>query len=361
MVNNWERLKWIATTIKELRKKSYPLIRYGIRLIITSLGILPAGGFVIKLIIPKELLPKAVNFLGLELSYENIPFYTLIICIITFLIGCILIGFELKKTSNLARSTSRILITGMLGTTPRFPDEILSKSEIGKIREPVLLGISEENLNYVDEQIAFFNSERTIDIYKRFIFNNNSSKAYIGGLARIPFLVAYGTCLRSISVEIKYFDKFHRNGNWKLLNDINTNIEFKSYNVKDIQANQNGQIGIAVGFTNKIHLNQLPEYLRNNTIILEPNIETERNLISSQENLHAISLTIQKIIDELSNRINCKEIHLFLSVQTTLAIEIGRRYQEGIHKDWIIHNYTSGSYDWGIKLNSKTCTRYQIL
>jgi hypothetical protein len=43
---------------------------------------------------------------------------------------------------------------------------------------------------------------------------------------------------------------------------------------------------------------------------------------------------------------------MFLSVQTSVALEIGRNYQEGMHKNFIVHNFDAdnGIYGWQIKI-----------
>ena len=85
--------------------------------------------------------------------------------------------------------------------------------------------------------------------------------------------------------------------------------------------------------------------------MIESNSQADRNLIKNQENLEAIVSEIVKIVDRLSAKANGK-VHLFLSVQSTLAIEIGRRFQEGTHKPWVVHNYDAPNnrYNWAIKL-----------
>ena len=59
---------------------------------------------------------------------------------------------------------------------------------------------------------------------------------------------------------------------------------------------------------------------------------------------------------------NCNKIHLFLSVQSTLALDIGKRYQEGIHKNWVIHNFNAnkGMYDWAIELSKSGISEYPL-
>ena len=45
---------------------------------------------------------------------------------------------------------------------------------------------------------------------------------------------------------------------------------------------------------------------------------------------------------------------------TKLAIEIGRKYQEGTHKNWVIHNYDAqfGAYNWAVELSKSGVMEY---
>jgi len=36
---------------------------------------------------------------------------------------------------------------------------------------------------------------------------------------------------------------------------------------------------------------------------------------------------------------------MFLSVQISVALEIGRNYQEGMYKNYVVHNFNSDHYD----------------
>jgi len=60
---------------------------------------------------------------------------------------------------------------------------------------------------------------------------------------------------------------------------------------------------------------------------------------------------------------NCNRVHLFLSVQSALAIEIGRRYQEGTQQNWVIHNFdpSSKSYNWALELSKSGVSAYSSL
>ena len=257
-----------------------------------------------------------------------------------------------------ARNTARVLITGLPGTSNDFPRDLLSRAEISRARELILLSTT-ERLNHLENQIVRYNSELNVDLFKRFVLQESCEKLYIGGLARLPFLVAYGAFLRNVTAEIVYFDKMHRNSKWELLNKPNDSVVFSKYDYCPTP-NSSGEIGIAIGFSTVIDQSQLPDSIQENTLILRPEIVNGRNLVQNQENLQNISSNLVEIIDQMSALSNCKTIHLFLSVQSSLAIEIGRRFQEGIHKEWVIHNFDApeGKYNWALKLSKDGIEEY---
>ena len=345
--NWWSKLKYIINVIRELRKNSYPLTTKGVKLMLGSILATPSIGLLIHLMFPEGWVISSINF-----STSDASFITIALGVLTWIIGAALITIEVRLVKGSARKTAKILITGLPGTSNDFPSEVLTQVEKFEARETVVLSVNETDALEHAKQIAMYNSELTVDLFKRFILHQDCQKIYIGGLTRIPFLVAYGAFLRNVSAKISYFDKFHRDGSWKLLNQDDKDIKLCDFQLIK-RPNDTGDLGIAVGLSGIIETQQLPNKLRNCTTILKANTETSRNLIQNQENLHRMSESVRDIVEELSCVPDCKSIHLFLSVQSTLAIEIGRRFQEGTQRNWVIHNYNfqKTEYDWAIELS----------
>ncbi|MBB1339291.1 SAVED domain-containing protein [Pseudoalteromonas sp. SR44-2] len=258
-----------------------------------------------------------------------------------------MISTELK---SLARNTARVLIAGLPGVSDDFPTGILSKSEQRSAREVIVLSVQD---NDIEKQVERYNAEVCVDLFKRFVLHHQCEKLYIGGLARIPFLVAYGVFLRNVS-NITYFDKMHGSTDWRILDNEDVNIQLS--NTESLpKADENGNVGLAVGLSTPILQDQLPFEFKNNTAILSSTTLVERNLVLNQENLQRLSSSLLATIDVLSRDPKVRRIHLFLSVQSSLAIEIGRKFQEGIHKTWVIHNFNGneGHYEWALELSGK--------
>lgn len=341
MVSNWwSKFQWFLNRVLDFKRKSYPLSALGAKLIILSLLGSPLSIFCVEVLLPPEYL-----ILGFELSKNMMTWMTFILSIFPMLVGATMIYSELK---SYARNTAKVLITGFAGASTDFPVGILSKSEQRLAREVIVLSVQEDDIK---KQITRYNAEVCVDLFKRFVIHHQCEKLYIGGLARVPFLVAYGVFLRNVS-NIIYFDRVHASTNWQLLNEEDVNIQLKSFESLP-EANEDGDVGLALGLSTPILKSQLPSKLQNSTALIIPTCEASRNLILNQDNLQRISEKLVGWVDELSRLPRVKRIHLFLSVQSSLAIEIGRRFQEGIHKAWIIHNFDgkSGKYTWAIELH----------
>jgi hypothetical protein len=314
----------------------------GAKLIGLSVVGSPVSTYCISLVLPPQ-----YQILGIEWSKNMMTWMTFTLLLVPMVIGAFMISTELK---SLARNTARVLITGLPGASNDFPAGILSKSEQRFAREVIVLSVQDDD---IEKQVVRYNSEVCVDLFKRFVLHHQCEKLYIGGLARIPFLVAYGVFLRNVS-NVFYFDKIHRDTNWRLLNDEDFNIQLNDCGSLP-KSNEDGDVGIALGLSTPILTEHLPIKLQNCTALITPTIKTERNLILNQGNLQRISGSLVEMIDDLSRKSEVKKIHLFLSVQSSLAIEIGRRFQEGIHKTWIIHNFdgTKGQYKWALELSEK--------
>lgn len=346
----WNKFRWLVERALDFKRKSYPLCTLGARLLLSNILVpVPSIVFAVRF-------PEGFVISGLEITQGGIGILSIALACILVAVGVGLITYELSK---FARNTSRVLITGMPGLSPDFPNCLLSKSEERSSREPVELGLSDVTAGNLSDHIDRYNAELSVDLFKRFVIHHNCTKLYIGGLTRVPFLVAYGAFLRNISAKITYFDKLHQGGDWSLLNDVDTEVSFSEF-ILITTPNTNGDVGLAVGFSSEVLEEQLPEQLQGHTTILKPSIQGGRNLVKNQDNLERLGMQLKSLIDQL-NGSDINRVHLFLSVQSTFAIEMGRHFQEGMHRNWVIHNFDaqSGKYVWAIELTRDGISEYQ--
>ncbi len=355
-ISLWSKIKWLVNVYKELRKSTYPLTAKGTRLMLGSLPVGTVSSIVLSLDLSYEL---PISFI--EISINDVSFFTLLLSGLTWLVGFCMVVYEIRYVNTKARNVARVIITGLPGTASEFPNNILSKAEQVLAREPVQLSIEEPFSKDISKQIERYNGELCVDLFKRFILHSGCEKIYIGGLARVPFLVAYGAFLRNITAEVIYFDKSHHGDKkWFTLNEEDSSIAIIKGH--DVSPSEKGDIGIAIGFTFPIKRNHLPSFISDNTLFIEPNVNTDSNLIMNMSNLQRIGGEIKSIVNRLSNNSNVKRIHFFLCVQSVMALEIGRCFQEGMHKNWVIHNFDGnlGEYNWALELSVDGINKFVI-
>ncbi|NMH64457.1 SAVED domain-containing protein [Shewanella salipaludis] len=346
-----EFLKWSIKTMISAFKQRYPLITKGVYLL---LGAIPTKYLMSSAIIVKIDKSYSLGIIDtLSLDISSIDYFGSAISALCALMGVLLIMHQLKSISNAARLTSRVLINGIDSSSKTFPDSIIPDSEKLTIREVVELGYN-ENIDvdlFIDNAIEIFNAEVKVDIFNRFILNNNCKKLYLGGLQRIPFLIAYGSRFRANIDEVKFYDKIHNNSRWSLMDEMDDGISIIQSEL--VLPNDKGDIGVAIGLTNPIQEHQLPNLLKDHTIFISPNVSPKHNLVMNQENINRLTLEIKELVSEISRVENVNKIHFFVSAQSSIAISLGMRYQDGIHKNWVIHNFDAptGTYTWAIELD----------
>ncbi|AZG34007.1 SAVED domain-containing protein [Shewanella psychromarinicola] len=347
----WGRIQWVFITIVTLFKKRYPLMSSGVALLVFSYPLKLLFEYTINLNLNGSEAPSWLREIGMTVERSN--GFSNISGLLSAVAGMLLICSQLYVIFNNARSKSRVFITGMNAGDIKFPDELIPEIERMDVRETVNLGLS-ENVNAVDfinESVEMFNAEQKVDIYNRFIFNGGCEKLYLGGLHRIPLLVAYGTRFRANTKNILFFDKVQESGNWSLLTEENKNIQLDIIG-DDTVPNENGNVGIAIGFTFPITEAQLPDEFKGHTLFIKPNCDVGHNLIMNQDNLLSICHEIKEEVSRLSSDNAVKKIHFFLCVQSCVALALGTKYQEGMHRNWVIHNYNGhkGEYDWFLEV-----------
>lgn len=347
-MSKWEKFKWIVEQIKQMKKKSAPFATLGTKLIIYSIPCFAVSGVLYVSFADEFLINE------LQITYGDA---SSILGSIILLIGLLMVSFEMYNYKK-ARKTGKIIIKGMKDGFKKFPIDLLSYEEKNNSRDTIDIGMLEDNDSFLDEQVQYYNAEKQIDLYNRFIFKDEVEQLYVCGISRIPFLVAYGYCLKG-NVSLKYIEREHGTNKSFFLDDENKEVDIIKIN-EGIISSEDGNIGIAIGFTTKINKSQLPNKLKNHTLFIKASLQEDRLLIKNQDNLVEIVRKIQRLIDDLSGKQSCKKIHLFLSVQTSFAIELGRHFQEGIHKSWVIHNYSGkdSAYSWSIELNQDGIRRF---
>ncbi|XPV67766.1 MAG: SAVED domain-containing protein [Halarcobacter sp.] len=221
-------------------------------------------------------------------------------------------------------------------------------------------------------EINSYDKNEVLEIYKFIktlinsrVENKNSQKVYIGALGSFPYLFLLGTLFRNAYSHIQLLD-YDRHasggGKWYKLPPYNESTEKLfhklTYEDKSIEEkihelieNELDEVGIALSYTFPINKKAIPEYLRTNILYLEHTYGIGHDKLSNEEAQRNLINELSKYISLFAD--NGKKIHLFVSAQSSICINIGKSYMNNSHGTLILHNYDSSTikYNWNIKFN----------
>ncbi len=119
-------------------------------------------------------------------------------------------------------------------------------------------------------------------------------------------------------------------------------------------------LAVTIEFTSEIIMNELPLCLQKSLTRIQPTVPQIHNLIKSETALKRIVEKIVNQLVQLSKR--CDRLHLFISAQSSVVFELGRRYQDGMIGNITIYQYvpTRKGYPWAISLIEGQLTLEEI-
>jgi len=225
------------------------------------------------------------------------------------------------------------------------------------------------------EKINSYNKIVVIEDYilnqkllKNRMLNKNSKKIYVGALGSFPYLFLLGSLFRNayLNVEVLDFNRHQNGGKWYKLplsyvgEKVITHKAVSSSNksisemINDFNDNENNEVSIALGYTFSTNKNAIPEALKDNTLFLETSLGTGHDILSSEEVQSELLKELSKYMASLWNEHN--KIHLFVSAQSSMCINIGKMYMNNAHGILVLHNYdnNSSTYNWSIEFDRGT-------
>jgi hypothetical protein len=326
---------------REARKEN-PFVRYGY--IIFNAGLILLSSGVVLTITLKT--PQIQFALNLDAS---VGWFLLIFgaAIATTGIIFIIVGQSSLKREWLAKRF--YYLKGLDNQTIFPPLSSLPKMALLYHQTPILLTIKNQDINTIFEDLIFSKKiiEEKIEQYQ-------SKDIFFAGLARVPCLFFIGYSFRNAHSTITLIEHDHRIDQWIKLEkvdepDIDLIIEYQIEN----EVVKYNNIAITIEFTSEILKDELPSFLQDSIVRIKSKSKFTHNLIKSQTTLRRI---VEEIINELI-RLNkrCNRLHLFISAQSTVVFELGRRYQDGMIGDITIYNYDPirKGYPWAISLTNK--------
>jgi len=295
---------------------------------------------------------------SIKIPQININFYldTSIGVLITIfgmlvtIIGLVLVCYGLSSVKNTWERKYFYYLRGLNNQQIDPPFHALPKMASWYRPIPILLSIKNENLEIMfnDLQHSMKNIEEKTEQY-------NSRDIFFSGLARVPCLFFIGYSFRTgHSNSISLIEHCHKDDSWFRLNQtddpdidiiIQPNISNTNEKVSDI--------AITIEFTSDIMKQELPIFLQDNIVKIKTTVDYTHNLIKSKKALERITENIINQMILLNKK--CDKLHIFISAQSSVVFELGRRYQDGMIGNIIVYNYDpiKKGYSWAISFINK--------
>lgn len=195
--------------------------------------------------------------------------------------------------------------------------------------------------------------------FEKRIDHSESKKVYMAVIGSFPYMYLLGTLLRNGHIQSLIMDYSNSKQEWYVLQPFGPESHHVVTNtsnslddeIDNLAHNSSSDIGIALSYTYEIFPNTIPQTLQNNTLYLKNSFGLGHYLLSSEETQQSLIDELLQFIQRLSQ--NGKTIHLFVSAQASFCVNLGRRYQDNVTGEIILHNYNSENklYDWSIKFS----------
>lgn len=230
------------------------------------------------------------------------------------------------------------------------------------------------NLIPYEKKIDTYSPDEVIKAYqvsedniKNRTMNKSVKNTYLAGLGSFPHLFACGSLFGSgYASNVTILDYDRNNTKWYklpllgkytkyiLVNDV-INLEDK---ISNLIRDNDKDVGIAICNTFSIIKESIPEYLREKTIFIEPDLGKG---IDIADNKYTQDLLIKQLVHIMGELSNTKQrIHLFVSARASFCINLGRAFMPRTHSTVILYNYSNDTKDrdWAIQLKDRQLTKY---
>jgi hypothetical protein len=323
-------------------KMENPHVKYGRWLTKAGIAIF-TGGFIFSL---------SLNIPQIQFSLKldtGIGWIITIFGVMLTIMGIVCTSLGLSSVKNTWQEKKFYYLKGLDNQSKDPPFQALPKMATWYRPSPIILTIENSDLNTMFDLLQFSKKiiEDKIEQYR-------SKEVFFAGLARVPCLFFIGYSFRNAHSTITLIDHDHQGDEWFKLEqidepDIDLIVE---YHIENETLKYN-DIAITIEFTSGILKDELPLFLQDSLVRIRSKSKFTHNLIKSQ-------MTIQRIVEEIINELikfnkKCNRLHLFISAQSTVVFELGRRYQDGMIGDITIYNYDPirKGYPWAISLINK--------
>lgn len=296
-----------------------------------------------------------VSFSGLSLSFDlKIPILSSIVAQwgeqtpLWFSIGLTAIGiasfFIRLGQFGQKWSTALVYVRGLAGMTNQAPvKDLPGKYSLGKVVPFVYRWETDAEPQLKLDEIKRISH----DLDHRIESENEAPKHILfAGLTDIPILYAAGALLNTRqSVEPLNFDRNkHR---WRMFDGEDTGERLTIIDPEEFT----DDLAVAIPLSVPIFDEQIPESLRNSLAKVKPDWEPRIDAILSEDQLAALTETINVYIRSVSGRI--KRLHLFIGGGEATVFKLGTLFQSNLYAETIVYQYdrATNGYTWAVTLN----------
>lgn len=268
------------------------------------------------------------------------------------------IAIALQRFKELEVNPPYILyVRGMTNMDDKAPRSVLPLNDLSA--KDMIYNVSSYDKNSVIGDYAFI--KRTI--FER-IEHSRAPRLYVAALGSFPLQYLIGTLIRnahSTQIHLLDFDRF--SNKWYLLEEFDKkpNLPFHIHDnlpldtiavINSIISNNPQEVGIALAYTFDIPQEQIPENVKDNTIILKISCGFGHDNVSSTDAQRALLNDISVLLRGLSGDRD-RKIHLFAAAQASFCIALGKSYMDNAHGTIVLHNYNHEirGYDWSVQFN----------
>lgn len=182
--------------------------------------------------------------------------------------------------------------------------------------------------------------------------SRNFRRGYTG-MAPIPYIMWAGTYLKREEInEYFEFDKIQTNKFYKLKKEGKYSLLNSNKTLYEIDKNAK-EIVIAVSITKRITSEQIKQF--DGAEKVELYLSTPKdNAIKYKSQLVEYSQEVVKTIEDISASTSAEKIHLLISSQSSLALEIGKKVDDRRMAEIICYFFDikeAKKYPWGIIMN----------
>ncbi len=220
-----------------------------------------------------------------------------------------------------------------------------------------------ESINSYDKNTVKTKIAKYKEYFESRFEDSDTQKIYVAALGGFPYLFLLGMLFRNgySKVEVLDFKRFDHEGKWyaldrysdssathKLLYEQGLTIENE---IERIKTSSNSEAAIALAYTFPIEKDRIPAQLKNDTLFLKNSLGIGHDKLSNHSLQNDLLQELSYYLGSIGNR--KEKIHLFVSAQASMCINIGKILMDNGHPNIIVHNYNvnSRSYDWSLSVN----------